>query len=311
MNAPAKKKVITNSAIMAVALAVILVLSVVANTYGDWIDTWLGRGAQITTSTSDLDGNYIDFKAKTNEEARDNAAAVTLKTAEEGMILLRNDNNASLPVPADTKVTILGYKAWHNNMSGGEDPSTTENAVSLAQGLKNGFATNEAVNALYEAASGDFDDPETAFKGVEDSFQEYNTAVIVIARNSGEGSDQVRTTLDNGVDRTGLSINTAEYKLIDYASPTMTTSTRRHTRSTRATTSSTSPRTAIPGLRSRTATAARFGYTTFRPSSCITSPASASARPTLSWRPTRSMTKRTISSKRTTKAIPATASFIR
>ena len=218
MTAAAKKKVISNSAIMAIVLAVIIVLSVVANTYSSWIDTWLGRGAQITTSTSDLDGNYIDFKAKTNEEARDNAAAATLKTAEEGMILLRNDDNAALPVSADTKVTILGYKAWHNNMSGGEDPATTENAVSLANGLKAAFNTNEAVNALYEAASADFDDPEAAFAGVEASFKEYDTAVIVFSRNSGEGSDQVRVKDDNGIQRTGLSITTAEYKLIDYAS---------------------------------------------------------------------------------------------
>ena len=213
----AKKKVIKNSAIMAIVLALVIVASALATRYGDWLDTWLGRGAQTTTSASGLDANYIDFKAKTNEEARDNAAAITLKTAEEGMVLLRNDDNA-LPVSADTKVTILGYKAWHNNMSGGEDPSTTENAVSLAKGLETAFNTNQAVNDLYAAASGDFDDPEGTFAAVENTFAEYNTAVIVIARNSGEGSDQVRVSQDGPVTRTGLSITTAEYKLIDYAS---------------------------------------------------------------------------------------------
>ena len=217
MNATAKKKVITNSAIMAIVVALVIVLSVVANTYGDWLDTWLGRGAQTVSDTGDLKGDYISFKYDTNQAARDNAAAVTQLTAEEGMVLLKNDDGA-LPVAKDAKVTILGYKAWHNNMSGGEDPSTTSGAVSLAQGLKNAFATNEAVNALYEATSSDFSDPDAAFAGVLDSFKEYNTAVIVIARNSGEGNDQVRVSQDGNVQRTGLSINTAEYKLIDFAS---------------------------------------------------------------------------------------------
>ncbi len=53
---------------------------------------------------------------------------------------------------------------------------------------------------------------------MESSFSEYNTAVVVISRNSGEGSDQVRSTNDNGVERNGLTLTTDEYKLIDYAS---------------------------------------------------------------------------------------------
>ena len=218
MTAPAKKKVISLSAVTAIVLAIVIVISCVVNANASWIDTWLGRGAATVTNTgSDLDGNYIDFKATSNEDARDKAAAVTLKTAEEGMVLLTNEDSV-LPVGKDAKITILGYKAWHNNMSGGEDPATTENAVSLAVGLKNGFKTNESVNALYEAASADFDDPASAFASVENSFSEYNVAVVVVARNSGEGNDQVRTTNDGGVIRNGLTLTTAEYKLIEYAS---------------------------------------------------------------------------------------------
>lgn len=217
MTPAAKKKVIGKSAVTAIVLVLVLVLSLVANSFSVYLDMWLGRGEQITTNTSDLDGNYITFNAKTNEEARINAANVTQLTAEEGMILLRNDDNA-LPVEKTQKITILGYKAWHNNMSGGEDPATTANAVSLALGLENAFDTNQAVNALYAQANGDFDDPAAAFAAVENTFSEYSTAVVVIARNSGEGSDQVRSTNDNGVDRNGLTLKTAEYKLIDYAS---------------------------------------------------------------------------------------------
>ena len=217
MTPAAKKKVITKSAVTAILLVVTIVLSLVANTYAVWLDTWLGRGEQIVTKVEGMDGNYIEFNAKTNAEARQNAAALTQQTAEEGMVLLRNDNKA-LPVAADAKITILGYYAWHNNMSGGEDPATTANAISLAKGLEAAFDTNEAVNALYANTNGDFADPEAALSVAASSFAEYDTAVIVIKRNSGEGSDQVRTTNDNGVDRHGLELLTKEYKLIDYAS---------------------------------------------------------------------------------------------
>ena len=217
MTPSAKKKVITKSAVTAVVLALVIVLSVLCNTYSVYLDQFLGRGEQKVTSSSGLTGEYIDFEFDNNEDARDNAAAATQVTAEEGMVLLRNDNNA-LPVSASTKITILGYYAWHNNMAGGEDPATTENAISLGLGLENAFDTNQAVTDIYAATSGDFADPEAAFGGVEDTFAEYDTAVLVLKRNSGEGNDQVRNSNDNGVDRTGLSITTAEYKLIDYAS---------------------------------------------------------------------------------------------
>ena len=218
MTPVAKKKVITKTSLTALLLVVVIVLSLVANTYSVWLDTWLGRGEQIVTNTSgDLDAQYIKFNATTNAEARLQAAALTQQTAEEGMVLLRNDNKA-LPLEKTAKVTILGYYAWHNNMSGGEDPATTANAISLGKGLENGFDTNAAVNALYAGVNGDFSDPASSLASAESTFAEYDTAVIVIKRNSGEGSDQVRTTNDGGIDRTGLSVNTAEYKLIDYAS---------------------------------------------------------------------------------------------
>ncbi len=217
MTPAAKKKVITKSAVTAVVLVLVMVLSIVANIFSVYLDMWLGRGSQTVTSSSGLSGNYIDFQFNSDSESRQNAAKLTQQTAEEGMILLRNDDKA-LPVAKDAKITILGYKAWHNNMSGGEDPATTANAISLGKGLENAFDTNPEVNNLYANTKSDFADPAATFAAVEGSFSTYDTAVVVIARNSGEGSDQVRVTNDGGVQRTGLSITTAEYKLIDYAS---------------------------------------------------------------------------------------------
>ena len=58
MTAPAKKKVISLSAVTAIVLAIVIVISCVVNANASWIDTWLGRGAATVTNTgSDLDGN--------------------------------------------------------------------------------------------------------------------------------------------------------------------------------------------------------------------------------------------------------------
>ena len=217
MSDSVKKVVIKRSAVLAIILVIVIVLSVLASTFSVYMDQFLGSGAQKTTaSASGLTGEYINFEFNDNYSARDNAAAVTQRVAEEGMVLLKNENNA-LPLAKDQKITILGYKAWHNNMSGGEDPAGVENAISLGKGLENNFDTNQAVNSLYASSGGNFADPAATLDTVKDTFTEYNVAVIVITRNSGEGNDQVR---DSGADennRTGLTVNNAEFKLIDYA----------------------------------------------------------------------------------------------
>ena len=159
--------------------------------------------------------NYIDFKFKTQAEALANAQEVTRKTAEEGYVLLKNNDNL-LPLAASKTVNIFGYYAWHNNMSGGEDPATTDGAVSLAKGLQAGFTTNNELNAIYEADSTRGELDPSAFVGIESSFKHDDVAVIVLKRNSGEGNDQVRDSGDGEQNRTGLTINNAEMKLINY-----------------------------------------------------------------------------------------------
>lgn len=214
----AKKNLITLiTAIACVLLALMIAVTCVMYSFSEYMDQFLGRGDRVVTDTGEgLDANYIDYKCSSKEEALAYAQAITQETAEEGIVLLKNKNNA-LPLAADTKLTILGYYSWHNNMSGGEDPATTEGAISLGQGLENYFDTNEAVNAIYDSANGDFADPETSLAPARSTFAEYDTAVITIKRNSGEGNDQVTDSGSAEYHRTGLSINNAELALIDYA----------------------------------------------------------------------------------------------
>ena len=224
----AKNRRITYLAVIGVAvLAVLGGATIAANMQSNNLDLLLGRGKQHTNDNGSLSGEYIDFKfneqgsyddPKEANTALGNAQKMTRLTAEEGMTLLKNKDNA-LPLAANEGVTVLGYYSWHNNMSGGEDPADTKGAVSLANGLEQDadIPFNNATKDLYAATSGDFADPATALASAEGTFAAYPTAVITLKRNSGEGNDQ---SLNQGVaeqSRSGLVITNAELKLVDYA----------------------------------------------------------------------------------------------
>lgn len=224
MEKRAKKKIISLSAIIAIALVILTVVTTVMYRYKEYMNQFLGAGEmKVEDVGDDLAAEYIEFQNTSTTESRDAAAAVTLKTAEEGIVLLRNDDKADgendkvLPLAEGQKITILGYKSWHNNMAGGEDPATTENAVSIGAGLENRFETNQAVTDLYAAATDDFADPEDALASASGTFAEYDTAVVTISRNSGEGNDQERDLGSAEYNRTGLSLKNAELALLDYA----------------------------------------------------------------------------------------------
>ncbi|MBO4989256.1 MAG: glycoside hydrolase family 3 C-terminal domain-containing protein [Clostridia bacterium] len=179
------------------------------------------------------------------------AQEVTQKTAEEGMVLLKNEKNA-LPLQGEArKVTLLGYYGWHNNMSGGEDPATTAGAISLYKGLENDkdiqvnpALTDESLGAKVEKQSESSGQIVTnisytdygaaavaqALDKHKDTYAEYSTAIITLKRNSGEGNDQVTNVAtssvvdadgasyqENEYNRTGLSLTLREMALIDYA----------------------------------------------------------------------------------------------
>lgn len=217
MNKSKRNRLITLGSIGAAGLALVIGASIASNIYAPYLEL-LYPGKTVTTDNGEgLDANYIDFKAKSQDEALKNAQDATQKTAEEGMTLLKNEENA-LPLQNTAKVTVLGYYSWHNNMSGGEDPATTDGAISLGKGLENRFKTNEAVNALYANARDDFDDPGSALASANSSFSEYDTAVVTIKRNSGEGNDQSMNIGAGEQNRTGLTLKTNELKLLDFAS---------------------------------------------------------------------------------------------
>ena len=225
----AKNRRIAYLAVAGVAvLAVLGGATIAANIQSNNLDLLLGRGKQHSKdSGTKLDADYIKFDftkqgsfddpLEQEDTALGNAQKLTRLVAEEGMTLLKNEDNA-LPFAANEKVTVLGYYSWHNNMSGGEDPATTNGAVSLANGIEQAYGANfnAATKALYSAngVNGDFADPAASLASAEATFAEFSTAVITLKRNSGEGNDQA---IGSGNVKSGLVITDAELKLIDYA----------------------------------------------------------------------------------------------
>ncbi len=80
--------------IIAVLLIFAVVLTVVTDYFTPSLDTFLGKGERTATTppgTDDWEGEYYEFKAKDQEEARNLSALVAEQVADEGEVLLKND----------------------------------------------------------------------------------------------------------------------------------------------------------------------------------------------------------------------------
>ncbi len=142
-----------------------------------------------------------------SEESIAESQALGTEIAEEGMVLLKNDNN-TLPLASGTKLNVFGWSST-NPVYGGTGSGSLSDAyptISLLESLTDaGFEVNEdLVNFYteYQAArpvigmwGQDWTCPEPTIDeyeeaGIFDSAKEYSdTALFVISRAGGEGAD--------------------------------------------------------------------------------------------------------------------------
>ena len=146
-----------------------------------------------------------DTTTETYQEAKQATADVTEKIEAEGIVLLKNENNA-LPL-ANKKVNVLGSTAGNNFSYGGTGSGAGDESsnVTFYQGLTNaGIEYNEDLKSLYDNNAQDaityanvgtdwnlYELPQSSYDANwAASAREYSdTAIVVITRKGGESTD--------------------------------------------------------------------------------------------------------------------------
>ena len=143
---------------------------------------------------------------KISEETSAEASALVEKIAEEGIVLLQNDN-ATLPLDSGSKLNVFGWGSA-NPVYGGTGSGSLNDAyptVSLLEGLANaGISTNEELSKFYTdyqtgrpsvgMRTQNWTLPEPNISLYTDEMMANakafsDTAMVVIARGGGEGAD--------------------------------------------------------------------------------------------------------------------------
>ena len=184
-----------------------------AGELGGLMDTLFG--SQRPIYSDEVTSVYPTQKATNKAEAFANAQEVNLKLAEEGFVLLKNEN-AALPMNKGTRISVFSKNSvnlsYGGSGSGGFDTSNNKN---LYESLNDaGFVTNPTLKRFYESSqsgpvrtanSSDLDNgdnqkiataetPQSKYAdAVKNSYADYSeAALVVITRIGGEGFDLPR-----------------------------------------------------------------------------------------------------------------------
>lgn len=176
---------------------------------------------------------YYETEYENKDEVLAAANALNERIVEEGVVLLKNEDNA-LPLPAGQKITVFGRNSVDAVLGGsGSNQGDTSNAVSdVTAALENaGFECNHVIRDYYASLSG-MERPEVSMgtqltgypiceaplpypQTVTDSYDEYgDAAVVVLSRIGGEGYDLPRTMFWNGSSYGNWDIAEADRRLV-------------------------------------------------------------------------------------------------
>ena len=198
--------------------------------------TSLGGDTPIPDPNSKGNDKFVPDYA-TKNEAFNHANQVTKEICEEGMILLKNDNNA-LPIKSGAKVSVFGRNSTELVYGGSGSAAPDKNGMrkTIFNSLDEaGIKYNKTLADFYKKQSHRSDNPgmenasgeqknavldtgETAYSKYTDkvikSYDSYNdAALVVISRIAGEGWDLPRVAADNP-NRHYLELDNNERELI-------------------------------------------------------------------------------------------------
>ena len=184
-----------------------------AGELGGLMDTLFG--SQRPIYSDEVTSVYPTQKATNKAEAFANAQEVNLKLAEEGFVLLKNEN-AALPMNKGARISVFSKNSvnlsYGGSGSGGFDTSNNKNLYERLNDA--GFVTNPTLKRFYESSqsgpvrtanSSDLDNgdnqkiataetPQNKYTdAVKKSYADYSdAALVVITRIGGEGFDLPR-----------------------------------------------------------------------------------------------------------------------
>lgn len=184
-----------------------------AGELGGLMDTLFGTQRPIYSD--EVTSVYPTQKATNKAEAFANAQEVNLKLAEEGFVLLKNEN-AALPMNKGARISVFSKNSVNLSYGGsGSGGFDTSNNKDLYESLNDaGFVTNPTLKRFYESSqsgpvrtanSSDLDNgdnqkiataetPQNKYSdAVKNSYADYSdAALVVITRIGGEGFDLPR-----------------------------------------------------------------------------------------------------------------------
>lgn len=184
-----------------------------AGELGGLMDTLLG--SQRPIYSDEVTSVYPTQKATNKAEAFANAQEVNLKLAEEGFVLLKNEN-AALPMNKGARISVFSKNSVNLSYGGsGSGGFDTSNNKDLYESLNDaGFVTNPTLKRFYESSqsgpvrtanSSDLDNgdnqkiataetPQNKYTdAVKNSYADYSdAALVIITRIGGEGFDLPR-----------------------------------------------------------------------------------------------------------------------
>lgn len=185
-------KFIVQIVVMAVLTAVFVTANILASVFSHAI-------------TLALNGSGADYSSLEAQEAYNHGAEVGQKIAEEGVVLLKNENNA-LPLANADKVNVFGWASTAVFYGGsGSGTSNSTSAKTFSEVLDDvGLQTNPVLTKKYkdfksareksDVGSASWALPEPALSAYSsqdwaDYLSYSDIAIMVIARNGGEGND--------------------------------------------------------------------------------------------------------------------------
>ena len=214
--------------VLSVVLATLLVIIIggrdIALAQSAAINFALGIGGSEIERSDDAAYEYYPSEFASYADLSAEWARVAEQVEGEGIVLLKNNNNALPLDPSEGISTFLTGSTKFNYATSGSSATNTSGYLSLKEALESvGFMINPALWDFYSSQKGRKKSGETykinevAFEEIEaDALAElssYGTALVTIARDSGEGSD-ISAMKSDGEDNSYLSISEAEESVL-------------------------------------------------------------------------------------------------